>query len=287
MAKMTQVEKNLRNARRKAEEDLAHLISSMASDKKRESEQNTPEPPMVHAVGDEVFYGAWVWTGILEVFENGQYYKCFSVTKKPKRHGYSSVFYKIHFESWTNLKPYRCNEEIDSIERLERDNDIHLNYSQRDMISLLHLSFSSYGVDLDPEYQRGNVWTPEQKVALIDSIFHNVDIGKFAIIKRPWGPNKNVPITQKLYEMLDGKQRLTALVEFFTGQFSYKGKYYFELHPRDQSHFTRYSVSWAETADLTKEQKYRYFLKLNTTGTPVDPKHMEKVADMLAKERTL
>jgi hypothetical protein len=35
---------------------------------------------------------------------------------------------------------------------------------------------------------------------------------------------------------------------------------------------------------LTQEQKYRYFLKLNTTGMPVDKKHIKKVKKMWLEE---
>jgi hypothetical protein len=56
------------------------------------------------------------------------------------------------------------------------------------------------------------------------------------------------------------------------------------LSPHDRYHFKHYSAAIAETENLTKAQKYRYFLKLNTTGTPQDPEHMKKVTDMLAKE---
>ena len=53
---------------------------------------------------------------------------------------------------------------------------------------------------------------------------------------------------------------------------------------RDQHHFEEYNISYAQTEPLTAKQKYRYFLNLNTNGTPVDPKHMEKVKGMLDKK---
>ena len=68
---------------------------------------------------------------------------------------------------------------------------------------------------------RGNVWDIEDKVKLIDSIFNNIDVGKFAFIKVPYKDNS------PSYECLDGKQRVTALIEFYEGRFEYKGlKYY-------------------------------------------------------------
>ncbi len=253
-------------------------------DKRNVTKGFIPEPPLVYNVGDRVRYGAWNWTGVLEVFENGKYYKLFSVTYHTGRNIPDGIEFKIHYEPWHQLVPYR--KSVDHIESLIQDDDIFFNYYQQDIRSLFSMYFNQYGIDLDPDYQRGNVWDEDQKVALIDSIFKNIDIGKFAIIKRPWGNDPNKPQTPHLSEMLDGKQRLTALIDFFCGRFTYRGKYYNDLHPLDQSHFRNYSVSVAQSEGLTNEQKYRYFLKLNTNGSPIEPEHMERVKDMLEKEKS-
>jgi hypothetical protein len=246
--------------------------------------KSIPIPTRFYNVGERVRYGNWDWSAILELCDGGRYYKLVTCTRHTKRNIPDSSELKIHYLPWYDFDSYKTDEEIFEIERLEEDEDIRFQYSQRDLSSLINMYFGKYGIDLEPEYQRGNVWTHEQKVDLINSIFHNVDIGKFAVIKRPWGPDGSKPLTPKLYEMLDGKQRLTAIIEYYTGHFTYKGMYYDDLHPRDKHHFKYYSVSEADTEPLTNKQKYLYFLKLNTTGTPVDPAHMAKVAKLLEEE---
>ena len=57
------------------------------------------------------------------------------------------------------------------------------------------------------------------------------------------------------------------------------------MHWRDRIHFREYPISYAESVPLTKEQKYRYFLKLNTSGIPVDPDHLTNVMMMLEREQ--
>lgn len=280
MPKMTQEQKDARTLKKQ----VKHMKSQLESDKIRVARKNTPTPTRFYKVGERVRYGAWDWTGVLASYEHGRYYKLFSVTYHTGRNVPDGSAWKIHYLAWYECQPYHTAEEDDAIEREEQDEDIFFSYSQRDIRSLLNYYFQEFGIDLEPEYQRGNVWTISQKRALISSMFRNVDIGKIAIIKRPWGDNPNIPATPKLYEMLDGKQRLTALVEYYTGQFTWRGKYHHELKWCDKSHFNNYTVSIAETDPLTKEQKYRYFLKLNTTGTPVDPEHMAKVTAMLQKE---
>lgn len=243
-----------------------------------------PEPTVKYDIGTRVQYGAWDWSAILDVSEDGKIYKLFSVLWATKRNIPDHSEFKIHYEPWYYFVPY--NYEISKeMEKLTQDDDIHFSYQQRDIMALLYYMFSEHGIDLDADYQRGNVWTPEQKVSLIDSIFKNIDIGKFTVIRRPWGDHPNKPKTQLLYEMLDGKQRITAITDFYLGKFKYKGLYFRELHPFDRNHFKHYQISYAETEPLTKEQKYRYFLKLNTTGTPVDPEHIKKVYEMWEKEK--
>ena len=244
-----------------------------------------PEATRFFEVHDRVRYGAWDWSIVLEILESGKVYKLFSYTWHTKRNVADYAGYKIHYIAWYDVQPYLTDEEAEAIDQFTQRDDIRFNFSQRDVMAILYMCFDQYGIDFDADYQRGNVWTEQQKVDLIDSIFKNIDIGKFVFIRRPWGRDPNKPKTPLLWEVLDGKQRSTALLDFFLNRFKYKGKYFSELHPFDRNHIRHYSISFAETEPLTQEQKYRYFLKLNTTGTPVDPDHIKKVQEMWEKER--
>jgi len=238
---------------------------------------HVPSPSYVFKKGDRVKYGAWNYAKILEVCDGGRYYKVFQKTAVIKYGKYIGETEEVRYHNWLQLRPYVDPETFKSIPRFEEDRDITFYFSQRFISSLLHLLYYS-GVDLDTDYQRGVVWTHEQEVELIDSIFKNVDIGKFTVIKRKFSEERT-----HYYEMLDGKQRTIALCRFFEGRFKYRGRTFQELHPRDQGHFEDYSISYAECGPLTDEQKYRYFIKLNTTGQVIDPNHIEKVKGLLEK----
>lgn len=245
---------------------------------------SVPDPPAhrIFKIGDRVRYGGHHWAAIYQVFDEGRYYKLVVVTKEKEQHG-SRVFYNLRltYEPWVDLIPWVDPEVDESRTRLEQDDDLFFGYSQRHMSSLFGMYYRAYGgIDLDPVYQRGNVWTPSQKVNLIHSIFRNIDIGKFTLIKLPFGKRED-----PAWEMLDGKQRLTAALEFYESRFQYEGKYYHEMHWRDRIHFREYSISYAESNPLSLEQKLRYFLKLNTTGMPVDPDHLTNVMLMLEREK--
>ena len=242
--------------------------------------RHLPEPTFTYKIGERVKYGRWDYCEILEIHEGGKYYYCYIETANIRYGKYEGQKQDEVYLTWVDLKPYRIKADWEKIERLEEDEDIRFNYSQREIGSLLHLLYSDTGLDLNPKYQRGNVWSLQQKQSLIESIFKNIDIGKFTIIRRKFREDQ-----EHYYEVLDGKQRIIAIGEFFEGRFTYKGMKYQELHPHDQIHFEGYAISYAEIEPLTDEQKFRYFLKLNTTGQPHDPSHLANVREMWERER--
>ena len=72
-------------------------------------------------------------------------------------------------------------------------------------------------------YQRKLVWTVEEKTAFIDSIFNGfpVPIILLAETKRET-ENDEFPV----FEIIDGMQRLNAVISFVEGEFDFQGKYF-------------------------------------------------------------
>lgn len=133
-------------------------------------------------------------------------------------------------------------------------------------------------INYDPIYQRGLCWNLEDKVSLINSIFNNIEIGKFSFITLPYsatGPD---------YEVLDGKQRLNTLIEFYLDGFKYQDRFFSELSVRDKNHFLFYSVTAGDSLeDWSLEDKMAYFLKMNVAGVPQSKEHLNFVQDHLNK----
>jgi len=232
------------------------------------------KPSRIYEIGDRVEYGNWEYNHILEVFDGGRYYKLLIITPDVRYGQYKGEQFEVRYLPWISLLPYRTIEQRKSPPKLIRNKDLRLNYSQRDISGILHTYYES-GLDLNPDYQRGNVWSSDDKLLLIESIFKNIDIGKFTIIKRPFKEN------EQSYEILDGKQRIITLIEFFEDRFEYKGLKFSELNWRDQRHFENYNLSYSEASPMSHEQKYRYFLNLNITGKPIDPDHIHHVQKLL------
>ncbi|MBV9009998.1 MAG: DUF262 domain-containing protein [Verrucomicrobia bacterium] len=66
-------------------------------------------------------------------------------------------------------------------------------------------------LDLSPEYQRREAWNAKKKMVLIDSIARRIPINAITLYRTE---KSGVPV----YEVIDGKQRLTAVVQFKQGK---------------------------------------------------------------------
>jgi hypothetical protein len=65
-----------------------------------------------------------------------------------------------------------------------------------------------YRIDLDADYQREKIWSREDQEKLLDSIIQNIDIPKLYLARIKGKENFD-------YECIDGKQRMTTLLNFF------------------------------------------------------------------------
>lgn len=231
------------------------------------SNKYIPEPTYRFNVGDEVLCGNYSNVRIAEVKYDGKFYwiemdsrdRAGNVTGRQDR-----------FVSWLQVRKCTGRKDFEYAKR----NPLNLSYNKEMLEGQLHKIYD-WGVDFSPEYQREYVWDLEDKVDLIDSIMKNLDIGKFVYVFRGYGAEN------EFYEILDGKQRLTAIKEFYEDRFMYKGKYFSDLSRRDQDTFLDRIVDVAEVEGVTLKQKMEYFIRLNTKGRVMDKEHLAMVEEKI------
>ena len=129
--------------------------------------------------------------------------------------------------------------------------------------------------------QRPLVWTLQQKQQLILSVFKEIDIGKLSLIQVKTD-------TSRIYEVVDGKQRLNAILSFLKDEFPLfieNHLYTFSELPEDvRLYFSRqwitadvaYSYPDVDAA-ITDQEKIDWFLRINFAGTPQDLSHHQKL----------
>lgn len=130
--------------------------------------------------------------------------------------------------------------------------------------------------------QRDLVWSQTQKESLIISMLKRIQISNFCGVVIY---DKDTT-SDKLLRIVDGKQRLTTIISFFSNEFpiTVNGEQYFynDLDQRAKNQFRNTSLVFDLVYDfndgveppLTDEQLIRWFEFVNFNGTPQDIEHL-------------
>ena len=122
-------------------------------------------------------------------------------------------------------------------------------------------------IDLQPDFQRGEVWSRPKKQRLIDSILRGWHVPPIHLVRKPGGT----------FDVLDGQRRLTAIRDFIEGQFPVKG----DIEPQDQriqaldglrykrlpeeirEEFDAFAIRVFELRDYNPDEPHELFFRLN------------------------
>lgn len=126
-------------------------------------------------------------------------------------------------------------------------------------------------IELQPEFQRGEVWTPQKKKKLIDSILRGWKIPPIHVIE---GDNY-------MDEVLDGQQRLVTIRDFIDGSLQINGMlppedenimklnncYFQDLDIEVRRRFMKYSLTVVRLTEYLPEEPAELFYRLNQPAT--------------------
>lgn len=140
-----------------------------------------------------------------------------------------------------------------------------------------HAMVELYNLNLNPDYQRGNVWSNEQQENFIGHLLEGGNVPH--IILNEVEDNK--------FEILDGKQRVTASLEWCRGCFPAKLSdnrliYYSQIEPK---RILKMEIGMFYTlTTMSRKQCLEYYIKLNRGGTIHTVEEINKVKELLSKE---
>ncbi|SNY54949.1 Protein of unknown function DUF262 [Paractinoplanes atraurantiacus] len=126
-------------------------------------------------------------------------------------------------------------------------------------------------IDLQPDFQRGEVWSVSKKQRLIDTILRGWHVPPIHLVAKGEGK----------FDVLDGQQRLTAIRDFMQGQFTvdghiephvpqfaqYDGRRFAQLPMGVQDQFEAFAIRVFELHDYTPEEPHELFFRLNQPMT--------------------
>jgi hypothetical protein len=270
--KLTEEEKNIKAEAEKVERIRFSLEQSLKD--LRRHRINTPT--IQRKIGDRVHLGNLDSIIITEILDDGKIYLV-DITGTNNNYGRPFQYKERRYIAWHDCETYKTSEEISNTPKFS-DYEYRRPTFMNTSITTLMFYYRN-GMNMNPDYQRDYVWEIEDKRKLIGSMLAQIDIGKFTIVKRPHSQWKNDDI---FCEIIDGKQRLQAIVDFIEGRFDYKGILFRYMHPQDRHYIEDCPILLAELPEETTEkQKLEHFLRVNTTGKVVSEEHLNKVRKLL------
>ena len=134
-----------------------------------------------------------------------------------------------------------------------------------------------YGLQLNPNFQRGHVWTEEQQVKYVEYILRGGKSAKIIYLNKPsWQGGECGNYDD--FVCVDGLQRITAVLRFLNNEIKAFGYYYNEYEDK-----LPFEVDLLININNLKTEKevLQWYVDLNEGGTPHTSEEIDKVKQMI------
>ncbi len=123
------------------------------------------------------------------------------------------------------------------------------------------------GLSLTPKFQRRGVWKPKARSFFIDTLLRAMSIPPIYI-----RVTQNEAATRVVREVIDGQQRISAVMDFIDGKYSlskslaatWAGKAFSQLSKPEQTQLRTYGFSSEVFQDISDQEVLELFARLNT-----------------------
>lgn len=136
------------------------------------------------------------------------------------------------------------------------------------------------GLILNPDFQRGHVWSTEQQISFIENFLRGS--ARLVIKLNDLSENKEGDLPSYSWICIDGLQRLTALRDFMGGKFKiFDEKYGPEIITEGPAELK--NKNWEIELYHFKHRKdiLEYYLSFNSGGTVHSPEELNRVRQLL------
>lgn len=131
-----------------------------------------------------------------------------------------------------------------------------------------------YNLNMSPDYQRGHVWTRKQQKAYVEYLLKGGMSSRNIYFNCPgWGTT----FEQKM-ELVDGKQRITALLLFLNNEFPVFNSFYNEFTDKIDSCNT---VKFCINCLKKKSEVIQWYIEMNAGGVVHTDEEIEKARNLM------
>jgi uncharacterized protein with ParB-like and HNH nuclease domain len=148
------------------------------------------------------------------------------------------------------------------------------------LIKWIDENIKELGLDLNPDFQRGSVWTEGQQIAYIEYLIKGGQSARIIYFNQPgWMSD----FTGE-FVCVDGLQRLTAIQKFMNNEIKVFNHYLDEYE--DKNILLRKLDVIINVNNLqTRKEVLQWYLDFNTGGTVHSKKEINRVKKLLEEEK--
>lgn len=132
-------------------------------------------------------------------------------------------------------------------------------------------------LELRPSFQRKEVWNPAARIMLIDTILREVPMPKMFL----WNEVRNEHTHR---QVIDGQQRISAILAFLRDEFAldppyageFHGKKYSELPKPVRDKILQYKIDYNEAIGFTEDEVREVYSRVNKYSLPLNKQELRK-----------
>lgn len=168
------------------------------------------------------------------------------------------------------------------IRKLTLPGNYDVNYALTSLPRFILEQQEEAGLQLNPDFQRGHVWSETQQIAFVEFLLRDGRSGRDLYFNCPSWMRAVKPGAYNDFVCVDGLQRITAISRFIGNEIQAFGSYFSEYSdPRMLVGNTmRININNLDS----KEKVLRWYLEMNSGGTPHSENEIKRVSEMLRLE---
>ena len=170
------------------------------------------------------------------------------------------------------------------IPQFTSDGSYQVNYPITSLVNYIEEEVKTMGLQLNPDFQRGHVWTEEQQIAWLEYHFRGGKSGNTIYLNDPfWHSSRESKEDEyKDYVCVDGLQRITAAQRFIHNEIKVFGSYYEEFE--DVLRRALGATMILNVNNLkTEKEVLQWYVDMNAGGTPHTTEEINRVKKMIGE----
>jgi uncharacterized protein with ParB-like and HNH nuclease domain len=177
--------------------------------------------------------------------------------------------------------------KFSDIPQFTTDGYYQVEYNLVRFVKYLQEEVEEYGLQLNPDFQRGHVWTEQQQIDWLEYFLMGGKSGNVIYLNNPFLHRYREPKPNEYgdYVCVDGLQRITSIQKFVSNEIKVFGSYFkeYEEPVRMIKHNIKVNIN-----DLrTKSEVLKWYIGMNSGGTPHSKSEIERIEELLDKENSL